>query len=101
MSNHVHMLIDPHVEVAPITRSAKGDSARQANQILNRTGQPFWAIEPYERWVRDLEELENIIRYIEYNPVKAGLVENREEWPWSSAGLEACVTAWRETASVE
>jgi hypothetical protein len=44
--------------------------------------------------VRDLEEFENIIRYIEFNPVKAGLADSPEDWRWSSAyaGLEACVT---------
>ena len=100
MPNHVQMLIDPHEELAQITKSEKGYSAPQANQILNRTAQPFWTIESYDRWVRDLKEFENIIRYIEYNAVKAGLVENPEEWS-SSAGLEACVTTLRETASVE
>lgn len=92
MSNHVHMLIDPQAELSRITRSVKSYSARHANEILGRTGEPFWAIESFDRWVRDLKEFENIIRYIEFNPVKAGLVANPEDWHWSSAGQEACVT---------
>jgi len=28
-----------------------------------------------------------VLRYIERNPVRAGLVERAQEWPWSSAGL--------------
>jgi putative transposase len=31
------------------------------------------------------EHLLTILRYIEYNPVRAGLVERAEQWPWSSA----------------
>lgn len=39
----------------------------------------------YDHWVRDVEELERIIRYIEANPVKAGLCQSSEEWMLSSA----------------
>jgi putative transposase len=31
------------------------------------------------------EHLLTVLRYIEYNPVRAGLVERAEQWPWSSA----------------
>jgi putative transposase len=35
--------------------------------------------------VTDLIHLLNVWRYIERNPVSAGLVERAEGWPWSSA----------------
>jgi type I restriction enzyme R subunit/putative DNA methylase len=92
MSNHVHMLIEPHVELSRITESINRCSAREANKILGLTGQPFWQIESYDHWARTSEEFDNIVRYIEFNPVKAGLVENPEDYPWSGAGSEACVT---------
>lgn len=95
MSNHVHILIDPRAPMARITRAIKTYSAREANVILDRTGQPFWHIESYDRWVRNSQEFEKIIRYIEGNPVAAGLVSNPEDWVWSSAqkaGQEACGT---------
>ena len=44
----------------------------QVQHDSNRTGQ-FWQHESYDHWTRDLVELERIIRYIEENPVKAGL----------------------------
>ena len=65
--------------------SIKNYSARQANAILGRTGQPFWQDESYDHWVRSPEELEKIVRYIEKNPVAAGLVDRVEDWRWSSA----------------
>ena len=95
MPNHVHLLIDPKVPLAQITKTIKGYSARKANEILDRTGDPFWAIESYDHWVRDLKEFNNIARYIEYNPVKAGLAQHPEDWKWSSAGLETCATGVR------
>ena len=97
MSNHVHMLIDPKASLSRINHAVKTFSAREANSILNRKGLTFWANESYDHWVRSLREFENIIRYIEFNPVCAGLVANPEEWRWSSAkaGQEARLTEIR------
>ena len=83
--NHVHLLILPKVAVPVITRWLKGSTARRANQLLGRTGQPFWQDESYDRWVRSSDELEKIVRYIEANSLAAGLVSRPEDWRWSSA----------------
>jgi REP element-mobilizing transposase RayT len=85
MANHVHILIYPEATLSKITKSIKNFSARQANFILGLTGQPFWQDESYDHWVRGPEELEKVVRYIEENPVAAGLVERVEDWRWSSA----------------
>jgi hypothetical protein len=63
----------------------KGSTARSANCILGRTGQPFWQDESYDHYLRQGEPLDRIIAYIERNPVSAGLVSSPELWPWSSA----------------
>jgi REP element-mobilizing transposase RayT len=89
MANHVHLIIWPKVELAKITRGLKGATARRANEILGRTGQAFWRRESYDHWVRDSAELAKIAHYIEWNPVKAGLVNDPEEYPWSSARWRA------------
>jgi putative transposase len=85
MPNHVHAVLLPLVSPAKLTKSVKWYSARRANEVLGRTGQPFWQAETYDRWVRDDGELARIIRYVERNPVRAGLVDRIEDWPWSSA----------------
>ena len=85
MSNHVHMLFTPKIELPRIMNGLKGSAARGANAILKRTGEPFWQDESYDHWVRSGKEFGKIQAYIENNPVAAGLVEKAEEWPWSSA----------------
>ena len=93
MINHVHMLINPEAPVAKITKTLKGYTARQANKLLNRTGQPFWQEESFDHWVRGPDEFEQIVRYIEQNPVAAGLVSHAQAWRWSSASrtdLQVC-----------
>jgi putative transposase len=85
MANHVHLLLSPKIEVRRITKSLKGVTARQANQILHRTGKPFWQDESFDHWFRNEVEFVQIRQYIEQNPVTAGLVERPEDWRWSSA----------------
>jgi REP element-mobilizing transposase RayT len=85
MSNHVHVLMEPDAEPPRITRSIKGFSARRANEILGRTGEPFWQDESFDHWVRDQKEFGRIMEYVECNPVAAGLVQRAEDRPWSSA----------------
>jgi len=85
MSNHVHVLVQAHKPLREVTRAVKSTSARQANCILKRPGLPFWQDESYDHWVRNGDEFNRVVRYIESNPVHAGLVERVEQWPWSSA----------------
>ena len=85
MVNHVHLLIYPHAPLARITKAVKNFSARKANTILGRAGEPFWQDESYDHWVRSAEEFDKIVRYIEGNPVSAGLATSAGGWRWSSA----------------
>ena len=85
MPNHVHVLILPRVALAQITHWIKGKTAREANLLLGRTGEPFWQEESYDRWVRNEREFHRIVAYVEENPVSAGLAAAPEDWPWSSA----------------
>lgn len=85
MPNHVHLLVTPLIPVSKIMHSLKRFTAREANRILHLTGKAFWQDESYDHLVRDSTEFQRICRYIECNPVKAGLVSSPEEFLWSSA----------------
>ncbi len=85
MANHIHVLIEPQSPLAEITQQIKGATAREANFIIGRKGAPFWQNESFDHWIRNPGEWQKIRNYIELNPVKAGLVTNPKDWPWSSA----------------
>ena len=85
MPNYVHLLLTPKIDASAVLRRLKGASARKANQLLGLTGQPFWQDESYDHLVRSQEEFERIENYILQNPVRAGLAQSEEEYPWSSA----------------
>ena len=95
MPNHVHVLLLPKTSLPVNLRWLKGSTARQANLILGRTGEAFWQDESFDHCVRDEAELDRLVRYVEYNPVSAGLAANPRAWRWSSArlaGESACPT---------
>ena len=85
MPNHVHVLWTPHIRLPQLMHRTKGPTARWANQLLGRVGKPFWQEEYFDRLARNAAELRQIRHYIEWNPVKAGLVSHPWEFPWSSA----------------
>jgi hypothetical protein len=84
MPNHVHVLWTPAGSLADLVCQVKGRSACYANKILGHSGQ-FWQEEYFDRIVRNATEFDRIRRYIEFNPVKAGLVGSPDEYVWSSA----------------
>jgi REP element-mobilizing transposase RayT len=85
MANHVHVLISPHVALPALMKSLKSFTAKRANQMLARTGSPFWQEESYDHCVRNEREFERIRAYVEDNPVRAGMVREATEFRWSSA----------------
>jgi putative transposase len=88
MSNHYHLVIDTRRlgnSERPLYRllqSLNRYTARKANQFLNRTGH-FWFGENYDHIVRNDAELKRIIQYVLQNPVKVGLVDDWQAWPYS------------------
>ena len=79
----------PRVSPSRFLQTLEGYTAREANRLLGRTGQPFWQAESYDPAVRDDRESDRIKGYIENNPVKVGLVANAEDDLWSSAARKA------------
>jgi putative transposase len=91
MSNHVHITFTPlrdkdgkYIGLQRIMHAFKRYTAREANKILQREGQ-FWQHESYDHVVRDEAELDRIRQYVLNNPVKAGLVDEPQVWPYSWA----------------
>lgn len=94
MSNHVHVLIDTslqinktndselsekYVQLDQIMKRIKGPTAVYCNRELGLSGK-FWARESYDMYIRNEKMLNNVLKYILNNPVKAGLVEDWEDY---------------------
>ncbi len=86
MSNHVHILFCTagyeNETVSKTMQLIKGGSAYESNQVLKREGK-FWQKESYDHYIRNDNELKNIVHYILENPVKASIVKEWKQYPFS------------------
>ncbi len=85
MPNHVHVVFTAQDDLASILHSWKSYTANRANKLLGRSGE-FWQREYYDHLVRDEADFARCVEYTLNNPVKAGLCQTPEEWPWSGVG---------------
>lgn len=117
MPSHFHWVFQPReqwiAERKETARTPREDivhsinrfTAIECNRVLGKQGQ-FWQHESYDHWVRDVDELERIIDYIEGNPVKAGLVSFADQWSFSSAhdrkqfGLVLGEPLWQQVSNL-
>ena len=86
MLNHVHLIVVPDDEDG--LRRALGEAHRRYTREINlRRGWRghFWQ-ERFHSFPMDEPHLLAAARYVERNPLRAGLVRRTRDWPWSSAG---------------
>jgi REP element-mobilizing transposase RayT len=96
MPDHVHMIFTPLSDdnghpfgMAEIMSGIKGASAHSINKALNRQGR-VWQDESFDHILRSDESTDNKVRYICENPVRNGLVQEADDYPW----------LWREWVEV-
>ena len=90
MPNHLHLVMVPSSEDG--LRCAMGEAHRRYTRLINfRHGWRghLWQ-ERFHSFVMDEPHLLVAARYIERNPVRAGLCRTVEQWPWSSARAHLC-----------
>lgn len=86
MDNHLHLLSVPENE----SSLAKGVGltnqvyTQYLNRKLSQSGR-IWQNRFFSCIVENNQYLWAVARYVECNPVKAGLISNAEEYQWSSA----------------
>jgi len=85
MSNHVHFVVVPERErsLAQVFGRTHSDYARYAN-LARRSCGHFWQSQFYS-CALDGQHAWEPLAYVERNPVRAGLVEKAEDYPWSTA----------------
>jgi len=86
MPDHVHLLVvaPDGADVMAFMQRFKQASGFACNRLLGEKG-PFWQRSYYDHVLRREEDLESVRGYINENPVRAGLVEVPEEYPFSGS----------------
>jgi putative transposase len=85
MPNHIHLMLVPATadSLRATLSSAHTAYAQRINQRHDASGHLFQG--RYASYAMDDAHMMVAARYIENNPVKAGMVVRAEDWPWSSA----------------
>lgn len=84
MPNHFHLVLE--VEQGDLPKGMHGlqmSYAKAVNQELGRVG-PLFQGTYHARAVDTDEQLLHLTRYLHLNPVRAGLVKQPDQWPYSS-----------------
>lgn len=84
MSNHVHELyrVPDKVTISEILQRVKGKFSQKFNKKFGRKNH-FWRNKPFYRIIEDEGYAYNTMNYFHWNPVKAGMVQKPEDWPYS------------------
>jgi putative transposase len=97
MTNHVHLVIDPgddEKNLGLLMKRVAGRQTRHVNKVEKRSGS-LWEGRYKSSPINANEYLLACCRYVELNPVRAGLVDDPEKYPWSSCPIK---TGGRELA---
>ncbi len=88
MPDHVHMIFSPLQDrqgnpygLAEIMSGIKGTSAHSINKALNRRGH-VWQREFFDHVLRSDESLRSKVQYICENPLRHGLIQSIDDYPW-------------------
>jgi len=90
MDNHVHLLATPSTDhgISLLMKHVGQAYVQHVNKVHRRTG-ALWEGRFYSSVIDSGAYLFACHRYIELNPVRAGIVRHPGDYPWSSYGTNA------------
>lgn len=86
MTNHIHLVVEPGKDAMDISALMKRINGRQSayvNKLEGRSG-ALWEGRYKASPIQKDSYLLACCRYVELNPVKAGMVVSAADYPWSS-----------------
>ena len=87
MDNHYHLLIETKYEnLSMLARQLNSKYAQYFNREYKRVG-PLWQGRFKSWYVHSEKYLNALVRYVEQNPIKAGITQKIGEYRWSASTL--------------
>jgi REP element-mobilizing transposase RayT len=93
MPDHIHLFCAPVVTTTPFKRWMEFWRAEATRHWPRPEEKPVWQRDFFDRQLRHDESYTQKWIYVWENPVKAGLVQRAEDWPWKG---ELNVLQWHE-----
>jgi REP-associated tyrosine transposase len=87
MPDHVHLLIEGRSDTSDAKQFISRARQYSGFYYSQRFKKRLWQRYGYEHVLRSDEAMLDVARYILANPVRAGLVQNPEDYPFSGSGV--------------
>jgi putative transposase len=81
MPNHFHLLVEGSDD-SDLAKFMKSFKQRSSHAYRQMTGQTLWQKSYYDHIIRNEDDKRESFLYILQNPLRAGLVENIEDYPF-------------------
>jgi len=82
MPDHIHLLLQDF-DITGFVRIIKGGLTPLARRM--EPGRTLWQRSFYDHGLRQEESTREVARYIWNNPIRAGMVNHAEDYPWSGS----------------
>ncbi|AFV96915.1 hypothetical protein B649_03005 [Candidatus Sulfuricurvum sp. RIFRC-1] len=83
MSNHYHLLVECELEnLSLFMKHINSNYAIYVNKKYKRSGH-FWQGRFYSRYINSDEYFYTLVKYIEQNPIEAGMAQSVGEYPYT------------------
>jgi putative transposase len=96
LPDHIHILVEDQ-DLIEFVRLLKGRMTPQARRL--EEGRKLWQRSFFDHALRQEESVYRVALYIWENPVRAGIVEQPNEYPWSGSetwpDFRDCYAGWR------
>jgi putative transposase len=102
MPDHLHVILTPG-KTTTLERAVQLIKGGSSREIGKRPGMrfPVWHAGFTEHQIRDLHDFDSHARYIDLNPVKAGLAEKPEDYPCASSSGGFALDPWPLASGAE
>jgi putative transposase len=102
MPDHLHVVLTPG-ETTTLDKAVQLIKGGSSHKIGKRPGMrfPVWHAGFTEHQIRDQRDFDLHVRYIDENPVKAGLAEKAEDYPYGSAIGRFALDPWPQASGAK
>ena len=83
MPDHLHLLLNPADSNIPVSKFLQTLKSQTGFRYKKEHGIPLWQRGFYNHVVRKNEDLVKIAQYVLNNPIRKGLTQKAEEYPFS------------------
>lgn len=84
MPDHLHIVLSPGYSALPLSKFLNVFKGRTSKVFREKEGfSRLWQRSAYDHIIRTDEDLRGIIEYIRNNPIRKGLTEKVDEYPYS------------------